>query len=113
VTSKLEQSQEAAFRAADQKCTGQSLKKYPVAVLDAAGETRLYNAELKNFQCIEKQGLSLAAPPSLQVYLQSYDSNRWSAAGELTPTAFPQLFKDGQERYQKILTTCRPPLWNQ
>lgn len=100
----LPSQQLSQFHEAEQKCY--KLHLAGLSPMSAEQRKQLYSLEIKNKQCLEQQGYLISSPPSLETYLDSFDTeNRWMPVRELDQSAF------SAEEYEALLTECPPPSW--
>lgn len=109
VTASIPASQQSEYSADNRACVAAAQAKIPLPVIDASTLQALYDDELKNYKCIEGQGYELPTPPSLQSFIDTYETAPWSATGLLTPESYPSLFDGDGDGFKQLLTQCRPP----
>lgn len=92
-------------------CQDQAKAQYPEPVADEPGMTAAYEAEIENRDCLVKAGYDIPDPPSLQQYMDTFTTSRWTAYAALD--AFPELFAHGGAKYRQLLERCWPPTWSE
>lgn len=86
-------------------CNTEVGARFPV---DDRQKKLLYTAELQESDCLERLGFDVADAPSLQVFLDEYDSAPWSAMASSSAAALSETMSDAE--WQQLNHTCPQPV---
>ncbi|GGF33697.1 hypothetical protein [Subtercola lobariae] len=86
-------------------CNAQVAKQFPV---DDNQKHLLYAAELAERACLQQHGYSVDEPPSLQQFLDTYDSAPWSAMASSELATLSQTMSDAD--WRSINLACPQPV---
>ncbi len=77
-----------------------------VKVIDDVEKERLYNAELLTRQCLIERGHEIPPAPTLQTYIDTYDTTLWAAWSYL------DLRNMDENAYRQLSESCPQPQWS-
>lgn len=106
VRSQFPPEQQRAYQDTFTRCNTEAEKKFPLLQFDEAAVRAAYQAELKNRDCLVDAGYSMPAAPSVQEFIDTFDSSRWEAYAAL-PSSLSET------EYRSALTKCWPPSWRE
>ncbi len=86
-------------------CNAQVSAQFPV---DDNQKHLLYAAELAERTCLQQHGYTVGEPPSLQQFLDEYDSTPWSAMASSDLATLSQTMSDAD--WRAINTECPQPV---
>ncbi|RFA09120.1 hypothetical protein B7R54_07690 [Subtercola boreus] len=86
-------------------CNSEVTARFPV---DDRQKRLLYDAELRENDCLQSQGYAVADAPSLQVFLDGWDAAPWSAMASSGVAEQSQTMTE--EEWQSINRTCPQPV---
>jgi hypothetical protein len=70
--------------------------------------SKVYQAELATRECLIERGVDVGTPPSEQQFIDTFQTQRWSAYGDSTAMATTA----GEDEWQAMNEACPQPAWS-
>jgi hypothetical protein len=103
-TTPIPKAQKSAYRAAMAECSEST--HVDDRVFTSKDIHAIYALELAQRECLQRKGFAVTDPPSLQSYVDSFDTaDRWFAMSDIDPATMDR------EAYEELFTECPSPWW--
>lgn len=94
------------YEADSQECWGQIDAR--ITSMSSDQIARVYDLEVATVDCLTTEGFNVDPPPSRQAYIDSFQTNRWSAYA--TSSASPGTLSESE--WRAINESCPQPAWD-